>query len=198
MYYHQAMKDPDHEQFKRSIQKEIRDRETDKHWEVIPKQNIPPNTKLLDMVWAMRRKRRTDTRQVYKWKARLNIHRGQQEHRLNFGETYAPIVSWQALRLFFIRSILKGWHSKQMDFVQAYPHAPAELLLYMRFPKGYEFKNEISEDTHILRLTKNIYGQKQAGRVWNKYLDKGLSEISFKPRSYCTTYLHRGLHHIQP
>ena len=120
-------------------------------------------------------------REVYKWKARLNVHRGQQEHGVNFWETYAPVVSWQTLRLFFIHSILKGWHSKQMDFVLAYPHAPAEVPLSMRFPKGYKFKNGISEDTHILKLTKNIYGQKQAGRVWNKYLDEGLGEISFKP-----------------
>ena len=100
---------------------------------------------------------------------------------MNFWETYAQVVSWQTLRLFFIHSILKGWYSKQMDFVLAYPHAPAEVPLYMHFPKGYEFKNGISEDTHILKLTKNIYGQKQAGRVWNKYLDEGLREISFKP-----------------
>ena len=68
-----------------------------------------------------------------------------------------------------------------MDFVLAYPHAPAEVLLYMCFPKGYEFKDGISEDTHVLKLTKNIYGQTQAGRVWNKHLDEGLGEISFKP-----------------
>ena len=68
-----------------------------------------------------------------------------------------------------------------MDFVLAYPHAPAEAPLYMHFPKGYKFKNRISKDTHILKLTKNIYGPKQAGRVWNKYMDDGLGEISFKP-----------------
>ena len=68
-----------------------------------------------------------------------------------------------------------------MDFVLAYPHAPAEVPLYMCFPKGYKFKDGISEDTHVLKLTKNIYSQKQAGRVWNKYLDEGLGEISFKP-----------------
>ena len=99
---------------------------------------------------------------------------------MNFGEIYAPVVSWQTLRL-FLHLILKGWHSKQMDFVLAYPHAPAEVPLYMYFPKGYKFKNRISEETHILKLTKNIYGQKQAGRVRNKYLDEGLGEIGFKP-----------------
>ena len=62
-----------------------------------------------------------------------------------------------------------------------YPHALAEVPLYIRFPKGYEFKDGISKDTHVSKLTKNIYGQKQAGRVWNKYLDEGLGELSFKP-----------------
>ena len=51
------MKETDHEQFRRSVLKEIQDHETNQHWEVIPKQDMPPNTKLLDMVWAMRRKR---------------------------------------------------------------------------------------------------------------------------------------------
>ena len=100
---------------------------------------------------------------------------------MTFWEAYAPVVSWQTLRLFFIHLILKGWKSRQMDFMLAYPHALAEVPLYMHFPKGYEFKNGISEDTHKLKLTKKIYGQKQAGRVWNKYLDEGLREISFKP-----------------
>ena len=85
------------------------------------------------------------------------------------------------MRIFFIHSILKGWYSKQMDFMLAYPHAPAVVPLYMNFPKGYEFKNRITEDTHILKLTKNIYRQKQAVRVWNKYLDEGHREIGFKP-----------------
>ena len=100
---------------------------------------------------------------------------------MNFWETYAPVGSWQTLRLFFIHSILKGWHSKQMDSVLAYPHALAEVPLYTCFPKGYEFKDRISKDTHVLKLTKNIYGQKQAGWVWNKYLYEGLGEIGFKP-----------------
>ena len=66
MYCHQAMREPDHEQFRRSVLKEIQDHETNPHWEVIPKQDMPRNTKLLDMVWAMHRKRQTNTRQLYK------------------------------------------------------------------------------------------------------------------------------------
>ena len=53
MYYHQAMNEHDHEQFRRSVQKEIQDHKMNQHWEIISKQDMPPNTKLLDMVWAM-------------------------------------------------------------------------------------------------------------------------------------------------
>ena len=33
--------------------------------------------------------------------------------------------------------------------------------------------------SHMLKLKCNVYGQKQAGRVWNQYMDKGMREISF-------------------
>ncbi len=33
----------------------------------------------------------------------------------------------------------------------------------------------------MLKLLKNIYGQKQAGRVWNEYLVDKLRSIGFKP-----------------
>ena len=33
-----------------------------------------------------------------------------------------------------------------------------------------------NKDEYVLKLNKNVYGQKQAGRVWNKYLEKKLIE----------------------
>jgi hypothetical protein len=33
---------------------------------------------------------------------------------------------------------------------------------------------------HVLKLLKNLYRQKQAGRVWNQFLTKGLTKIGFK------------------
>ena len=57
MYYHQAMKEPDHEQFKRSVLKEIHDHETKQTLGSHTQTKHSPNTKLFDMVWAMCRKR---------------------------------------------------------------------------------------------------------------------------------------------
>jgi hypothetical protein len=49
----------------------------------------------------------------------------------------------------------------------------------MELPMGIETKYSNGK-THVLKLLKNLYGQKQAGRVWNQYLVKGLKSISFK------------------
>ena len=138
----------------------------------------------------MRRKRRMNTQEVYKWKARLNVHGGQQEHGVHYWDTYAPVVTWQTVRLFLILSLLLGWQSRQLDFVMAYPEAPVEMLLYMRLPQGYQWCG-MTRKTHALKLIHYVYGQKQAGRVWNMYMGKGMKNIGFKPSKFNPCLYHR-------
>jgi hypothetical protein len=49
----------------------------------------------------------------------------------------------------------------------------------MELPTGIHTKHGNSKD-HVLKLLANIYGQKQAGYVWNNYLLTNLREINFK------------------
>ena len=79
MNLHEAMKVPNQDQFKKAMDKELQDHIAHRHWEVVPRNEVPKGTRVLDMVWPMRCKRRIDTREVYKWKARLNVHGGQQQ-----------------------------------------------------------------------------------------------------------------------
>ena len=137
-----------------------------KHWEIIPREQVPKGTKVLPAVWAMRRKRRLGTNEVYKHKSRLNVHGGKQEYGVNYWETYSPVVKWISLRLMLILSIMNSWHTKQIDFVMAYPQAPIECPMYMEIPQGFK----TTEEEKVLKLNKNLYGQKQAGKVWNTYL----------------------------
>ena len=82
-----------------------------------------------------------------------------------------------------ILSLIHGFASHQFNFVTAYPQAPAQKHLNMRLPQGYHHKG-ITKDTHVLQLIRNIYGQKQAGRVWNKCLEEGMKEVGFTPSDY--------------
>ena len=73
--------------------------------------------------------------------------------------------------------LINGWSSRQVDFVMAYPQADIECEMFMEVPQG--FNVEGSRKDYCLRLRKNLYGQKQAGRVWNQYLHDGLIARGF-------------------
>ena len=179
MYYHEALAQKDRKQWLTAIRKEIDDHEKGGHWKVVPISEVPKDTKIIPAVWAMRRKRKIDTQEVYKWKARLNFDGSKQLHGIHFWETYAPVVSWPVIRFFLALSLLKGWETRQLDFVLAYTQADVETELYMKVPKGYD-KTGITEKTHALKLLKNLYGQKQAGRVWNQYMVEKLKRLRFE------------------
>jgi hypothetical protein len=57
--------------------------------------------------------------------------------------------------------------------------AAIEFDMYMELSAGIEMKYS-NGNTHILKLLKNLYGQKQARCIWNQQLTKGLKELSFK------------------
>jgi hypothetical protein len=126
----------------------------------------------------MRRKRRIATQEVYKWKARLNVHGGKQTKFVNYWETYSPVVGWTTIRTFLILMVTNAWVSRQVDFVLAFPQADIECVMYMEVPKGVHVDG--SRKDHALRLDKNLYGQKQAGRVWNSFMHAGLIARGFK------------------
>ena len=115
----------------------------------------------------MWRKRDLTTNQVKSHKARLNLHSGKQVYGMNYFETYAPVVTWFAIRLIIIFGIIFGWALRQVDFVMAYPQAKIKMDIYMEIPQGI--------------IEKNIYGQKQAGCVWNSFLVDRLMSIGFTP-----------------
>ena len=46
----------------------------------------------------MKRKRNIQTQEIYKWKAHLNIHGGQQELGEDYFETYSPVVMSSTVR----------------------------------------------------------------------------------------------------
>ena len=69
-----ALREPDRAEFIKAIEAEVSAHSANKHWKVISKRCVPPGVKIIPCVWAMKRKRRIATSEVYKWKARLNLH----------------------------------------------------------------------------------------------------------------------------
>jgi hypothetical protein len=141
MYLHEAMKQPDNEQFKAAMQREVEAFDENNNWKLVHRFKVPQGATILPAVWQTKRKRKIATREVYKRKARLNLDGSKQVKGVNYWNTYAPVTSWPTVRLLLTMAIIRGWHTKQLDFFLAFTQAPAELdNLYMKIPRGFHYQ----------------------------------------------------------
>ncbi|EJK77403.1 hypothetical protein THAOC_00765, partial [Thalassiosira oceanica] len=191
MYYHQAMAQSDADKFREAVVKEIEGHVKNENWILIPRSEVPQYEEILDSVWAMRRKRNLTTNEITKYKARLNVHGGMQTYGLNYTETYAPVVTWFSIRLLLIIAIMQNWTVRQVDFVMAYTQAPIEQDMYMKLPPGVSTAFGDKKD-YVLKLQQNLYGQKQAGRVWNQFLVNKLRALGFEQSKVDECVFYRG------
>ena len=192
LMYHEAMKAPDKEEFVAALHKEWNDQLANGNFSVRKKSDVPEGVDLLPGVWAFRRKRDIRTRVVRKHKARWNVDGSKQIRGRHFDETYAPVAKWTTIRLILTLTSVLNWKSQQIDYVQAYPQAPVERDLWIKIPPGITLQEGRRED-HVLQLHRNVYGQKQAGRVWYQYLrDKLVHDVGFTQSTIDPCLFYRG------
>ena len=63
-------------------------------------------------------------------------------------------------------------------------------VIYGHTTAGYEITGDPA--SKALKLVNNLYGQKQAGRVWNKFLTKGLLQLGFTQSKHDDCIFWRG------
>ncbi len=154
------MKQDDADEFKYAIKKEVNGHVDNGHWELMCKAEIPEGHKTVPSIWSMQHKRDFTTNEIKMYKARLNVHGGKQNYGVSYFETYAPVVTWFSIRLMSVFGIIFGWTLKQIDII---------ISVKGKQSHGY-----------ALKLIKNLYGQKQGGRVWNEYpTSKLVDELGF-------------------
>ena len=173
MYMHQAMKEPDRKEFQEAMVKEVTDQLSNGNFSLIKIEEVPRGSTILPCVWQMKRKRDIQTRQIKKYKARLNVDGSRMKKGIHYDRVYSPVAGWASIRMLLILVAINNWHTMQIDYVQAFPQAPVEKDLYMKVPAGFKVQ-EGTNNEYALKLHKNVYGQKQAGRVWYRYLTKKL------------------------
>ncbi len=108
----------------------------------------------------------------------MNPHGGKQVYRINYFETYAPVVTWFAIRLMIIFGIIFCWALQQVDLVMAYLQAPIKMDIYMELPQGIQTKHENYKD-HVLKLEKKYLQPKTGWALWNSFLVVKLTSIGF-------------------
>ena len=178
MHYGDAKKQPDWADFQKARIKEVNDFNERGHWELVLKSQIDfsrPHD-IISAIWSFKRKR-TPSGELIKHKARLCAHGGQQTEGVTYWDTFAPVVNWNTLRIFLTLALIRNWKARSVDFVLAYPQADLTKDIYMRIPKGF---NVTSPGDYLLKLKKNVYGLKDAGRTWHEHLKKGLLDRGFQ------------------
>ena len=90
-----------------------------KAWEVVEQQD---DMNVLRSTWAFKLKRYPDVL-IKIFKALFCARDDMQLKRIDFFETYAPVVQWKTVRLVLILEVLLGLKSKQGDVDTAFLHA---------------------------------------------------------------------------
>jgi hypothetical protein len=80
MHYHltQTCYQGDAKEDKKQFKQEVEGQTINGNWVLVKRSQLPSATRILQCVWAMRRKHRIMDGTVYKWKACLNVERWRQ------------------------------------------------------------------------------------------------------------------------
>lgn len=89
MYFH-PIRQSDAWDFVMAVMTDIEVHNKNDHWLLVKREEVPLDTDRLPSDWAMCCKRILMTNKVKGWKARLNIHGGEQVYGANYFVTYAP------------------------------------------------------------------------------------------------------------
>jgi len=191
--YTAAMKTPQADNWKTAIESELKSLRDNRTWIVVPR---PEGIKPLQSQFIFKLKLAADG-SIERYKARLVARGDQQIEGVNYQETFSPVMDMTTARIILAFGVLWGNPPRHGDIPVAYTRAAPEenLEIYLIPPKGMTFTEEEAKNggtSPILKLTKNIYGLKLAGRLWNQMLHEKLQELGYKQSNVdnCLYYMH--------
>jgi len=100
---------------------------------------------------------------------------GSRQSETTYGVTYAPTVRAESIRLFHLYAVEYGWPIQQYDVPQAFLRSDADCTIFVYPPKGQsDFPGQ------LLKLSKMLYGSKQAAALWFNLLNSFLVKLGFQ------------------
>ncbi|GJU61826.1 ribonuclease H-like domain, reverse transcriptase, RNA-dependent DNA polymerase [Tanacetum coccineum] len=162
-----------HEEWKKAMKTELDSIERNNTWTLV---ELPPGRKAIGLKWVYKVKK-DPTGAVIKHKARLVAKGYVQKVRIDFDEVYAPVARIETVRILLALSSKNGWFIHHLDVKSAFLNGELEDEVYVVQPEGYEKKDQPGK---VYKLSKALYGLRQAPRAWNSRLDRCLKQLGFK------------------
>ena len=122
---------------------------------------------------------------INRYKARLVVKGFLQTPKLDFNETFSPIVKATTIRIILTLVVSNDWLLKQVDINNAFLNGDLTETVYLPQHEGFEDKRR---PNHICMLKKAFYGLRQAPRAWFDKLKNALCSWGFN-NSKCDTSL---------
>ena len=183
--FKQAVKSPQKQQWLEAMNKEMGMMKSFKVWKLVPRTSLPENTPVITCRWVFRIKLDSQNN-VDKFKARLVARGFQQEEGVNFEETFAVTARFKSFRIAAAIAALRGITLEHWDVTSAFLNGTCHEDIYMEQPPGFE-QGGVStrpdaqpKQNLVCKLDRYIYGLRQAGREWCKFLNRCLTKLGFK------------------
>jgi histone deacetylase 1/2 len=114
---------------------------------------------------------------LQRYKARLVAKGFHQRPGIDFSETFSPVVKPFTVRVVLCIAVSKGWSINQLDINNAFLNGKLVEDVYMNQPEGFV---DQQKPHYICKLSKSLYGLRQAPRAWFDRLKSTLLSWKFK------------------
>nr|GEX59844.1 ribonuclease H-like domain, reverse transcriptase, RNA-dependent DNA polymerase [Tanacetum cinerariifolium] len=137
---------------------------------------LPTNQKAIGLKWVFKTKRDAKGK-IIKYKARLVAKGYVQEQGIDFDEVFAPVTQIETVSLILALAAYHRWQIHHLDVKSVFLHGDLKEEVYVTQPEGFIQQGNSKK---VYKLTKALYGLRQAPRAWNVKLDQTLKSLDFK------------------
>ena len=166
-FYHQAVQDP---KWREAMVAEISALEANNTWSLTP---LPSHKRTIGCKWVYKVKYKSDGF-VERYKAKLVAKGFIQKEGLDYFETFSPVAKLVSIKCLFVVAAVQGWYLCQLDVNNAFLRGDLKEEVYMDLPPGFHSKGGL-----VCKLTKSLYGLKQASRQWFAKFSNALLLLGF-------------------
>jgi hypothetical protein len=154
-------------------------------WSLVPR---PAGTNVVTGKWVFRHKFLPDGA-LDRYKARWVLRGFTQQHGVDYGETFSPVIKPATVRTVLSVALSHDWSIHQRDVKNTFLHGTLTKTVYCEQSSGFV---DSSHSDYVCGLNKSLYGLKQAPRAWYNRFAPYIISISFVgSRSDTSLFIYR-------
>ena len=167
-----VLKGPDVKEWTDAIVKELENLVNKDVWVIVQR---PSDKNVIDCKMVLVIKRDPD-----RYKARLVARGFWQRPEVDYSEIFSPIVKSRTLRILLALYAENEWSYEHIDVECAFLNSPLDEDIYMKQPEFFKVPGK-DRTQYVCKLKKSLYGLKQTGRTWFKYINGILRGFESEP-----------------